>query len=231
MNFDFNFNKKSGVYIDDKKKFIFKFYIGLKKNNKDFSILNEYKGNHWYLSKIQSKSVQNLIIIKKQENFSLIKIPYFHGKKYKFWRNFFNKKKEIFSVLTHYKNIWPKKNTLVPYHGDLTLSNIIFQKNNVRFVDWENFEDDKPWGLDICYFLLSLIILPSISKKQNSISQYSAENFIIFWNFFFKNCNFDYLEDPIYYLKTKTNLPKKNFINLISRNFKKKIDYILNERN
>lgn len=31
MNFDFNFNKNSGVYVDSSKKFIFKFYLDQKK--------------------------------------------------------------------------------------------------------------------------------------------------------------------------------------------------------
>ena len=84
MNFDFNFNKNSGVYVDSSKKFIFKFYLDQKKSNKNFKILNEYKGNYWYLSRIKNKNIKNLIIIKKQEGFSLIKIPFFFGKKYKF---------------------------------------------------------------------------------------------------------------------------------------------------
>ena len=74
----------------------------------------------------------------------------------------------------------------MPYHGDLTLSNIIFTKNEVRFIDWENYENNKLWGLDISYFLLSLIILPSISNRKNTISKHSSENFIIFWNSFLK---------------------------------------------
>ena len=74
----------------------------------------------------------------------------------------------------------------MPYHGDLTLSNIIFTKNEVRFIDWENYENNKLWGLDISYFLLSLIILPSIANRKNTISKHSSENFIIFWNSFFK---------------------------------------------
>ena len=231
MNFDFNFNKNSGVYVDSSKKFIFKFYLDQKNSNKNFKILNEYKGNYWYLSRIKNKNIKNLIIIKKQEGLSLIKIPFFFGKKYKFWKNFLDKKKEVFLVLKHYKTIWPKTSTLVPYHGDLTLSNIIFTKNEVRFIDWENYENNKLWGLDISYFLLSLIILPSISNRKNTISKHSSENFIIFWNSFFKNCNFEYLNDPISYLRAKTNLPKNNFINLVSKNFEKKINYILNERN
>lgn len=231
MNFDFNLNKKSGVFIDEKEKFIFKFYLDLQKKNNNLKIFNEYKGNFWYLSRIQNKKIKDLKIINKQKNLSLIKIPYFHGKKFKFWKNFLSNRDEIFLVLDHYKNTWPKFNKAVPYHGDLTLSNIIFMKNKVRFIDWENFENNKLWGLDICYFLLSLIILPSLSNKNDIISKIAIKNFITIWKSFFKNYNFEYLNDPIFYLKTKTSLPKTNFLNLISKARKKKIDYILNETN
>ena len=228
MNFDFNLKKKSGVLIDLPEKFIFKFYLDLQKNSK---ITNEYLGNYWYLSRIQNKQIKNLKIIKNQNNLKLIKIPFFHGKKYKFWNNFLFNKKEIFLVLNHYKNVWPKVNKRVPYHGDLTLSNIIFKNSKVRFIDWENFEKNKLWGLDICYFLLSLIILPSISNKDNMISKISTENFTFIWKSFFKDYDFEYLNDPIFYLKTKTNLPKNNFLNHTSKSIKKKVDYILNEAN
>ena len=31
MNFDFNFTKKTGIYIDEEEKFIFKFYLNSEK--------------------------------------------------------------------------------------------------------------------------------------------------------------------------------------------------------
>ena len=158
-------------------------------------------------------------------------MPYFNGTKYKFWNNFLGNKKEIFLVLNHYKKIWPKNNKIVPYHGDLTLSNIIFNDGKVRIIDWENFEKDKLWGLDICYFILSLIILPSISKKTNKLLKNSADNFVFIWKSFFKNYDFEYLNDPVYYLKKNTNLQKNNFLNLIPKNLKKEINFILNETN
>ena len=130
--------------------------------------------------------------------------------------------------------MWPKNNKKVPYHGDLTLSNIIFntnKNNKIRIIDWENYEKNKLWGLDICYFILSLIILPPISKKTNKLLKNSADNFGYIWKSFFKNCNFEYLDDPIYYLKKNTNLQKNNFLNIMSNDLKKEINFILNETN
>ena len=232
MSFDFNFTKKSGTYVDGEEKFIYKFYLNTeKKKIKNSKLINEYRGNYWYLSKIRYKRIRNLQIIKKPKKFNLIKMLYFKGTKYKFWNNFLGNKKEIFLVLNHYKKIWPKNNKIVPYHGDLTLSNIIFNNGKVRIIDWENFEKDKLWGLDICYFILSLIILPTISKKKNKVLKNSADNFVLIWKSFFQNYDFEYLNDPVYYLKKNTNLQKNNFLNFISKNLKKEINFILNETN
>ena len=52
--------------------------------------------------------------------------------------------------------------TLVPIHGDLTLSNIIFSDEDAIFIDWEHFSDEGfCWGFDIAYLVLSAIYLPS----------------------------------------------------------------------
>ena len=109
--------------------------------------------------------------------------------------------------MKHYKTIWPKTSTLVPYHGDLTLSNIIFTKNEVRFIDWENYENNKLFRYKLFFTLIDNFTLNI--KQKNTISKHSSENFIIFWNSFFKNCNFEYLNDPISYLRAKTNFTKK----------------------
>ena len=74
--------------------------------------------------------------------------------------------------MTHYKKVWPKEKN-VPYHGDLTFSNIIFNKNNLpTIIDWENFSKNKKnWGFDLAYFLISTVALPSIFLNQKSIDK------------------------------------------------------------
>ena len=99
-----------------------------------------------------------------------------------------------------------------------------FTKNEVRFIDWENYENNKLWGLDISYFFTLIDNFTSISNRKNTISKHSSENFIIFWNSFFKDCNFEYLNDPISYFKGKKLIyQKNNFINLLSKILKKKL--------
>ena len=41
MNFDFNFTKKSGTYIDGEEKFIYKFYLNKEKKNIENSKTNK----------------------------------------------------------------------------------------------------------------------------------------------------------------------------------------------
>jgi len=105
----------------------------------------------------------------------------------------------------------------VPYHGDLTFSNIIFNnENNLRFIDWENFKKKEIWGLDICYFLLSTLILPALSRKNKIIFEEEYIVFREFWSSFFLNYNFSYLNNPINFLKKK-NVSKNFFLKKISK--------------
>ena len=58
--------------------------------------------------------------------------------------NFLNETRQIKKILDHYNFIWNKKGFHVPYHGDLTLSNIIFLKDNgIRFIDWEFLKENN----------------------------------------------------------------------------------------
>jgi len=117
-----------------------------------------------------------------------------------------------------------------PIHGDLTFSNIIFLSNNfdVRIIDWENFQEKQNWGLDICYFLLSTIVLPALSRKDLSINKKELIFFREMWKNFFKIYNnLPYLKDPINFLKNSIYLPKNNFLNLVNRDMFKKIQEVL----
>lgn len=70
----------------------------------------------------------------------------------------------ILAAFEHYFASWPKAQT-VSFHGDLTLSNIIFSHNNPIIIDWEHFSssDLLPWGFDLLYLLLSALLLPTNS--------------------------------------------------------------------
>ena len=119
--------------------------------------------------------------------------------------------------------LWPQKK-IVPYHGDLTIENIIFKKNNnVVFIDWENYRSKEEWGLDICYFLISLIVLPVLGFKKKSINQTDLNLFKIYWKKTFNKKNYKYLKNPVTYIKKKCT-SKNHFFFKITKKLNSQIN-------
>jgi len=99
---------------------------------------------------------------------------------------------------------------------------------DVRFIDWENFQEKQYRGLNICYFLLSTIVLPALSRKDLSINKKKLIFFRKIWKNFFKIYNnLFYLKDPINFLKNSIHLPKNNFLNFVNRDMFKKTQEVL----
>ena len=180
-------------------------------------------GYSWYLKRLKKKNINIKI---KSTNQNYFEIPLIFGKKINFWKRIIHLTDRVNIILNHYKEIWPNK-SLVPYHGDLTLDNIIFTDDRkVIFIDWENYCEKEEWGLDLGYFLLSLIILPSITKKKKIINFTDIDFLKFYWNKVFKNKDYNYLNDPLEYLKIKQNL-KNNFFFKINLDMKKQINNAL----
>ena len=196
--FNYNLDKKTGVIYYPQKKIIRKFTS----NSKNLILLkNEYKGFNWYQSrcKIIFKSSSKVISYKKK----YIDLPIFKGRQNKFWTYLDSNHEDALVVLKHYQKVWPN-NKLVPSHGDLTFSNIIFRKNNFPvFIDWENFYNLHTWGFDLSYFLISTISLPSIFYKDEKIKNSELLLFENLWKKVFKNKDYAYLKKPVNYLKSR----------------------------
>jgi len=194
----FNKEKKTGVIYFPKNKIVRKFTIK-KKNYK--LIKNEIKGISWYQSKQRNIYKKPKIIIESKKNNLDIKI--INGKQIKFWTYLEENFELAKLVIYHYKNIWPNKK-IVPCHGDLTFSNIIFKKDNQpQIIDWENFLINKMnWGFDLSYFLISTVSLPSITYKEKKIKE--KELFLLseLWIETFKNKKYKYLNKPVNFLKS-----------------------------
>jgi hypothetical protein len=221
MKLQINSKKKNAVAIDEKKKIIKKFFF----TSDNSKCINEKKGCKWYHKKLFEKEKINL-------KFNCLTLPFYEGNQATFWHSLLNYKNKTQFVLIHYKKIWPEYSSkkIFPVHGDLTFSNIIFLPNNfdVRFIDWENFQEKQYWGLDICYFLLSTIVLPALSRQDLSINKKELIFFRKIWKNFFKIYNnLPYLKDPINFLKNSIHLPKNNFLNLVNRDMFKKIQEVL----
>jgi tRNA A-37 threonylcarbamoyl transferase component Bud32 len=193
--------KGNGVLFDSRNNLIKKFYFqNSKSNNK--KLINEFCGYKWYLRRLYKKKLnKKKLDIQKKSN-TLI-LPVFKGQHFNFWDNTIYSTGLVDKVINHYNLLWPREK-YVPFHGDLTIENIIFQKqNDIVFIDWENYKSKEEWGLDICYFLISLIVLPVLSFKKESIRQSELNLFTSYWKKTFEKKKYGYLKDPIQFIKKK----------------------------
>ena len=92
---------------------------------------------------------------------------------------------------------------MVPCHGDLTFSNIIFNNNQPIIIDWENFLANKMvWGFDLSYFLISTVSLPSLFHKDKKIKNQELILLEKLWRNTFKSKKQKFLHKPVNYLKS-----------------------------
>lgn len=215
--------KKNGVLFDDKNSVIKKFY--LKKNFlSSKKINNEFNGHQWYSNQLNKKQNNNKRFNIKKKSNSII-LPVFKGQTFNYWDKVIYKKNLVERVINHYKLIWPQEK-YAPYHGDLTIENIIFlKKSGIMIIDWENFKIKELWGLDICYFLISLVVLPVLSFKKEIINQPELNLFEFYWKKTFKK-NYAYLENPIEFIKTK-HKNTNHFFYKITKKLSKQINKII----
>ena len=217
----FNLKENKGVFFEN--SLIRKFYFSLKKNFYPKSLTREYNGYKWYFSILKKKKIVSNFRVKKIKNkleLSLIK-----GKQFRYLNNIVSfDEKVILNIFSQYKLIWPKKK-LVPFHGDLTIENIVYLKNKLPiFIDWENYKKKEIWGLDICYFLISLLTLPAISKNKFVLEKTELEKFSYYWKKFFLKKDHKYIKRPIDFLKKKI-VKKNSFIFKIPKSMEKQILY------
>ena len=193
----FNKKKNLGVAFIPQKKIIRKFTF-----NKDkYKIIkNEIEGYEWYHQRCKNILNTSKVLINKSKNY--IEFPIILGKKFFFWDYLEKNYHESESVIMHYKKIWPKQK-LVPCHGDLTFSNIIFKKNlSPIIIDWENFYTKKMyWGYDLCYFLISTISLPSVFHKDKKIKNQELLLLEKLWKKAFRTKKCKYLNKPVNFIK------------------------------
>tara|TARA_Y100000590_G_C15539192_1_gene946242 strand:+ start:328 stop:1023 length:696 start_codon:yes stop_codon:yes gene_type:complete len=196
--FNYNYSKGMGVIYYPRKKIIRKFISGKKSL---ILLKNEYKGFNWYQSRCKFVFNKSNKIISHNKHY--IDFPIYKGRQNKFWNYLADNLEDTEIVLDNYKKIWPK-NKIVPCHGDLAFSNVIFRKNTFPiFIDWENFLYSCNWGLDLSYFLISTISLPSIFHKDAKILNSELILFENLWKKTFKNKNYKYLNKPVNFLKSR----------------------------
>ena len=134
---------------------------------------SEVAGMEWYASCL-NVPIKNLIKYSYfSENFARVDIKKFAGKQASYKRPFLQNHPYLKQCIKHYINVWPKTDT-TPVHGDLTLDNVIFDAEDVRFFDWEHFTTEPhPWGFDMLYCMLSALLLPLPKDKLPSKADYT----------------------------------------------------------
>ena len=126
------------------------------------SIISEYEGLCWYNERSNNKIISELK--KYSKNYFEIKIiPNKNFFKSNSGLRYLKKKKYFELTINHYIQIWNdyRGQEYGPLHGDLSLvGNVLFNnKDEVLFIDWEHFENNKkiPIGLDPIMMLLENI--------------------------------------------------------------------------
>ena len=117
------------------------------------SLQNELIGYSWYHNR------GGLIvprIIKENDHFFSISIPYLNGKTKNPIYGYTLNKKYINLMISTYKEIWSKykgRNN-APFHGDFSIGNMIYRDEKINFIDWEHFDEDRfPIGIDLLNLL------------------------------------------------------------------------------
>ncbi len=173
-------NNVSLIYFP-KKKIYRKF---AKTKNSLEKIDSEYQGLKWYCKRINKNTSYIIEDHYKNNNFSFIDLNEKKGKKAKSWKSLQDNFTFLIKAFKHYIKFYPKtKKSQI--HGDLTLDNIIFKKNNVFIIDWEYFSSKKSYrGYDIVYLFLSSVCLPHVFNK--SFSKKDEKLFKILWKLLIK---------------------------------------------
>ena len=224
-------NNDISVYYDYKKKKYYKITISDYGKN---LIHNEFMGLNFFNKLRYEKKI--FFKIYKKKNYRRLEIDKIEGVKAKYNNSFYKNSKYFEKIVNFYISKWPKgKNQIA--HGDFTLDNIIFKKNNFVILDWEHFKKSKKlfFGYDLVYILLSGIILPGEknfkhdSKREFKRLYKKLYNYKINKNFL--NNPFNTIDKIIANIFTDNLIksPKKFVTTSINKNFKFKIVTFLDE--
>lgn len=130
---------------------------------------NEVEGWKWYQNIRYPHSKFTMCkIIQENEDFFKIEIEFIEGVKRNYRKGLRENSDTVQKVIEHYCNIWPcDQNGMAPIHGDLSIDNIINNRDGVHIVDWEHFNlKGGPWGFDSIYFLFETLWFGMRYRKE-----------------------------------------------------------------
>ena len=200
-----NNNVSTSIEFEGNKKI----YIVKSTFDKDsfFELEKEYNGYLWY-----SEFRPIFLQLKKIDNFDYmqLKIEYLDGKKANYKNGLSKNYNRILLVINHYNKITKRNYALssqYPLHGDLSLDNVIFNKNQVFLIDWQYFTNTETCsGFDI----LNLIYEQLYFELNNNIfklNKKTLNNLVNLLNFVFDNSMVDqyFKDDPLQKIRKYIN--------------------------
>lgn len=197
--------------------------------NLQIYIKREHNGLNWYSSKLKKKSKELISKYNCNSINSFIDLKIYNGKKNIFYHSIVKNENILLMSISHYKKIWPKKKKTF-CHGDLTVDNILCNKDKIRFIDWElSGLSEEIWGFDLVYLVISSIFFPYNEKKF--LNENEKKVFTKLWNKLHDlKISKNLLSKPLdYYIKTYKKIywkkatkdhPKKLFPKFVDQNFK-----------
>lgn len=163
----YNINKTIIYYNSDKELYIKSSYD----KNSIISLTNEYEGFKWYFSKKLSLDKSLLSKLKKRidNNFAKIEIPSLPGNSVNAYNPICINEKYVILAIDEYLSV-SKKNDF-RFHGDFSVGNLVYSKNQCYIIDWENSVIDQQfWGVDILNIFFESIFFSfdkDILSKRN----------------------------------------------------------------
>lgn len=163
----YSLNKTIIYYNSDEELYIKSSYD----RNSIISLTNEYEGFMWYFSKKPSLDKSLVSKLKKRidNNFAKIQIPSLPGYSVNAYDPICINEKYLMLAINEYLNV-SKKNDF-RFHGDFSVGNLMYSKNECYIIDWENSVIDQQfWGVDILNIFFESIFFSfdkNILSKKN----------------------------------------------------------------
>lgn len=129
----------------------------------------EINGWTWYQSRRYLSANNGFCkIVAKRENYIRVEIQYIEGCKAKYSKGIQKNAELIDDVIQHYCNIWSDdKENYPPLHGDLSIDNVISNKDGVHIIDWEHFSfEGAPFGFDAYNLLFEQLWFAMKGRKK-----------------------------------------------------------------